>query len=116
MGKLEPRKAELPHEIGLLIEVIADSQEMADAVCMYVEERYSTPLFPEFLLPPATWRIRCLFYRSLRSCLLPRRPSVAGGRPLRVLSMRIGAGGASGDVCQFVLSGRRVCLLRPTLC
>lgn len=49
MGKLEPRKAELPHEIGLLIEVIADSQEMADAVCMYVRRTIQHASFPGIL-------------------------------------------------------------------
>ncbi|HCD43057.1 MAG TPA: hypothetical protein DEQ64_04870, partial [Lachnoclostridium sp.] len=32
MGELEPSK-ELPHEVGIVFEVIAKSQELADAVC-----------------------------------------------------------------------------------
>ena len=32
MGDLEPNKT-LPHELGLLMEVIADSQELADTIC-----------------------------------------------------------------------------------
>jgi len=33
MGELEPKKAELPHEVGVLFEVIAKSQELASALC-----------------------------------------------------------------------------------
>lgn len=33
MGELEPKKAELPHEVGVLFEVIAKSQELASAIC-----------------------------------------------------------------------------------
>jgi hypothetical protein len=36
MGGLEPQRDHLPHEIGLLIEVIGETQDLADAVCMYV--------------------------------------------------------------------------------
>ena len=49
MGKLEPRKDELPHEIGLLIEVIADTQELADAVCMYVRGTIQHASYPGIL-------------------------------------------------------------------
>jgi acyclic terpene utilization AtuA family protein len=49
MGKLEPRKDELPHEIGLLIEIIADSQELADAVCMYVRGTVQHASYPGIL-------------------------------------------------------------------
>lgn len=33
MGELEPLRDELPHEVGILFEVLADSQETADTVC-----------------------------------------------------------------------------------
>lgn len=36
MGELEPDKSFVPHEIGLLIDVVADTQELANAVAMYV--------------------------------------------------------------------------------
>jgi hypothetical protein len=36
MGESEPQSEDLPHEVGLLIEVIAATQALADAVCMYV--------------------------------------------------------------------------------
>lgn len=49
MGELEPREGELHHEIGLLIEVIADSQELADAVCMYVRGTIQHASYPGIL-------------------------------------------------------------------
>ncbi len=36
MGKMEPEKNRLSHELGLVIEVIAGDQEQANAVCSYV--------------------------------------------------------------------------------
>lgn len=49
MGKLEPKKDELPHEIGLLIEVIGDTQELADAVCMYIRGTLQHASYPGIL-------------------------------------------------------------------
>jgi Acyclic terpene utilisation family protein AtuA len=49
MGKLEPLKDNLPHEVGLLIEVIADSQELADAVCMYARGTIQHASYPGIL-------------------------------------------------------------------
>lgn len=39
MGELEPDRT-LPHEIGLMFEVLASSQEVADAVCATVRSNY----------------------------------------------------------------------------
>ena len=39
MGELEPDRT-LPHEIGLMFEVIADSQEKADAICASTRSCY----------------------------------------------------------------------------
>ena len=39
MGELEPDRT-LPHEIGLMFEVIADTQEKADAICATVRSAY----------------------------------------------------------------------------
>jgi hypothetical protein len=36
MGGMEPEKSRVAHELGLIIEVIAEDQERADAVCSYV--------------------------------------------------------------------------------
>ncbi len=33
MGELEPEKEQLPHEVGIIFEVLAKSQEIADTVC-----------------------------------------------------------------------------------
>ncbi|HPJ03520.1 MAG TPA: acyclic terpene utilization AtuA family protein, partial [Candidatus Limiplasma sp.] len=39
MGPLEPDNT-IPHEVGLLFEVVADTQELADAVCASVRSTY----------------------------------------------------------------------------
>jgi hypothetical protein len=49
MGKLEPKKNELPHEIGLLIEVIGNTQELADAICMYIRGTLQHASYPGIL-------------------------------------------------------------------
>jgi hypothetical protein len=49
MGKLEPKKHDLPHEIGLLIEVIAETQPLADAMCMYVRGVLQHAYYPGIL-------------------------------------------------------------------
>ncbi|MGH9356459.1 MAG: acyclic terpene utilization AtuA family protein [Terriglobia bacterium] len=49
MGKLEPRADDLPHEVGLLIEVIAGTQSLADAVCMYVRGTLQHAYYPGIL-------------------------------------------------------------------
>jgi hypothetical protein len=49
MGALEPEKAHVPIEIGLLLEVIADTQELADAVCMYVRGTVQHAYYPGIL-------------------------------------------------------------------
>ena len=36
MKELEPRRSELPHELGLVIETVADTEELAKAVCHHV--------------------------------------------------------------------------------
>ena len=35
MGKLEPLRHLVPHEIGLVIEVVAETQELADTICSF---------------------------------------------------------------------------------
>ncbi len=36
MGASEPRRGtEMPHEIGLIVEVVAPTQELADAICAF---------------------------------------------------------------------------------
>jgi hypothetical protein len=49
MGALEPEKKHVPLEIGLLLEVIADTQELADAVCMYVRGTVQHAYYPGIL-------------------------------------------------------------------
>jgi hypothetical protein len=46
MGELEPMQSDIPHEIGLLIEVVAESQELADAVCMYIRGTIQHAYYP----------------------------------------------------------------------
>jgi hypothetical protein len=36
MRALEPNKAAVPHEVGLLIDVVGETQDLANAVAMYV--------------------------------------------------------------------------------
>lgn len=40
MGKLEPRRDDLPHEVGVVFEVLADSQERANAICATVRSTF----------------------------------------------------------------------------
>ncbi len=49
MGALEPEKEHVPLEIGLLLEVIADTQELASAVCMYVRGTVQHAYYPGIL-------------------------------------------------------------------
>lgn len=49
MGDLEPDRNRPSHEIGLLIETIADSQELADAVCGYVRGTLQHAYYPGIL-------------------------------------------------------------------
>ena len=35
MGSLEPERHQLPHEIGLIIEAVAPTQDLADAICAF---------------------------------------------------------------------------------
>jgi hypothetical protein len=49
MGTLEPNSAAAPQEIGLLIEVIAETQELADAVCMYARGTIQHAYYPGIL-------------------------------------------------------------------
>jgi hypothetical protein len=46
MGNLEPERERIPHEVGLLIEVIAETQELADAVCMFVRGSLQHAWYP----------------------------------------------------------------------
>ncbi|MBI4278839.1 MAG: acyclic terpene utilization AtuA family protein [Armatimonadetes bacterium] len=46
MGALEPERDGIPHEIGLMIEVIAETQDLADAVCMYVRGTLQHAYYP----------------------------------------------------------------------
>lgn len=46
MGPLEPQKEITSHELGLLVEVVANEQEMAKAICEYVI--YGTIIFANF--------------------------------------------------------------------
>src|SRR5262249_2233070 len=46
MGNLEPESHAVAHELGLLIEVVADSQALADAVCMYVRGSIQHAYYP----------------------------------------------------------------------
>ena len=36
MGIMEPDQGHLPHEVGIVIEVVSPSQEESDATCAYV--------------------------------------------------------------------------------
>lgn len=40
MGACEPKRTDLPHEIGLMFEVIAPTQELANAICATVRSSY----------------------------------------------------------------------------
>jgi hypothetical protein len=49
MGKLKPKKNDLPQEIGLLFEVIGDTQDLADAICMYLRGTLQHASYPGIL-------------------------------------------------------------------
>ncbi len=49
MGTLEPEQEHVPLEVGLLLEVIADTQELANAVCMYVRGTAQHAYYPGIL-------------------------------------------------------------------
>lgn len=46
MGTMEPEFDVLPHEVGLLLEVVAHSQELADAVCTYLRGTVQHAYYP----------------------------------------------------------------------
>jgi hypothetical protein len=46
MGALEPERARVPHEVGLMIEVIAETQDLANAVCMFVRGTVQHAYYP----------------------------------------------------------------------
>jgi hypothetical protein len=47
MGAMEPEKDRLPHEIGLVIEVISSSSKESDAICAYVRSTLLHYGYPE---------------------------------------------------------------------
>jgi hypothetical protein len=49
MGDSEPHLENMPHEVGLLIEVIAETQALADAVCMYIRGTIQHAYYPGIL-------------------------------------------------------------------
>jgi hypothetical protein len=49
MGALEPEKEYVPIELGLLIEIIADTQELANAICMYARGTIQHAYYPGIL-------------------------------------------------------------------
>ncbi len=49
MGALEPEKENLPHEIGLLFEVIAETQELANSVCTFARGAVQHAWYPNII-------------------------------------------------------------------
>ena len=49
MGALEPEKNAVPHEIGLLFEVIADTQELANSVCTFARGSVQHAYYPNII-------------------------------------------------------------------
>ena len=49
MGALEPERDTLPHEIGLLFEVIANTQELANSVCTFARGAVQHAWYPNII-------------------------------------------------------------------
>lgn len=49
MGILEPERDNLPHEIGLLFEVIAETQELANSVCTFARGAVQHAWYPNII-------------------------------------------------------------------
>jgi hypothetical protein len=49
MRALEPNKTAVPHEVGLLIDVVAETQDLANAVAMYVRGTLQHIAYPDII-------------------------------------------------------------------